>query len=502
MRYSRSSTKVRFLIPRNPSCAFKRFLAHNNPHTSSRCAILSYDQGQGVGRATARYRRCLQDCRPATILLAITDELQSSTAAAWFAAHIAGLAALGRLKWQHQLLYSIPVHCFSNMQAGSVIRGHAPAVPNRRLRWQFLPGTAAAARQYNPGCRTVGGWRKYAAAPALDINEIYTAQDKALQPYIGPVNAIRLKTSFGLEATKTLQPGETLLISTPLAVVAHTYGDIASATNKGSADDNADELAYQPTDIDIDKLAQQLMDAEEARTKGWLRYMDDGSLQPARITHLPDLAALMQSSSSSEAEPAASSSSSQPAEETLLDIADLNARVLVEDPELASIGSGQHDDPKTLVGIWPELALMPHSCCPNTTVLVHKSAAIVHSSRSIPKQAAVYQNLLGPQLLAPLMERRQLLQQIRGIKCICPRCRDEERQDPNLLQLIADIYESCTQQIEPELGAAVDADDDVALERLKDQLAAYCEVVDAGFSKLAIKQQSQVWLQVFDLNRH
>lgn len=72
----------------------------------------------------------------------------------------------------------------------------------------------------------------------------------------------------------------------------------------------------------------------------------------------------------------------------------------------------------------------------------------------------------------------------------------QEKQDKNFLQLIEDIYEACEQQISPELEAAVEADDDEALESLCDQLGAYCEVVDAGFSKLAVKQQTQIWLQV------
>eukprot|EP00775_Hariotina_reticulata_P007086 gene7086-7299_t len=103
--------------------------------------------------------------------------------------------------------------------------------------------------------------------------------------------------------------------------------------------------------------------------------------------------------------------------------------------------------------------------------------------------------MLGPQLLAPLTVRRERIQQLMGYKCMCPRCRDEEKQDRNLLQLVSDVYESCVDQIGPDLEDAVEKDDDEALEGLRDQLAAYCEVLDAGFSKLAVKQQSQIWLQ-------
>jgi hypothetical protein len=43
----------------------------------------------------------------------------------------------------------------------------------------------------------------------------------------------------------------------------------------------------------------------------------------------------------------------------------------------------------------------------------------------VPKQAALSRNVLGAQLLAPLSERRTLLQDATGAKCMCLRCKDE-----------------------------------------------------------------------------
>ena len=51
--------------------------------------------------------------------------------------------------------------------------------------------------------------------------------------------------------------------------------------------------------------------------------------------------------------------------------------------------------------------------------------AIVTASRSIPKQAGVYQNLLGSEVFAPLSHRQALLSNLLSDKCSCPRCRDE-----------------------------------------------------------------------------
>jgi hypothetical protein len=77
---------------------------------------------------------------------------------------------------------------------------------------------------------------------------------------------------------------------------------------------------------------------------------------------MPDLQALAHSSSSS-------SPADQQDEDRLLDIADINTRVLIEDDRLAAAAGAE---PQTLTGIWPEAGLMQHSCSPNTTVLVHK----------------------------------------------------------------------------------------------------------------------------------
>ncbi|KAF6262720.1 hypothetical protein COO60DRAFT_1674538 [Scenedesmus sp. NREL 46B-D3] len=383
----------------------------------------------------------------------------------------------------------------------------------------------------------------------------------------------RQEVGLGLESSRSLQAGETLLLSMPLALVSHTAAELAglpppaasapaktaaaaaaAAKSQGATlgnDDAGDDedgsfagdesgydeggQQYALTDADIDQLAEQLSSSSSnARTRAWLQYLDDGSMDSSRSSQLPDLLALAalagrrssssSSSSSSEASPPAaaaaaaatspsSSSSRQLDDDMLLDITELNAQVLVEDEALlalststaaaASGGGGSDndgsaagvDEPKTLAGIWPELSLLQHSCSPNTSVVAHKSAAVVTASRGVPKQAALSRNLLGPLLLAPLAERRVALQEATGAKCMCLRCRDEERTDRNFQQLMAEIYEACVQQVGPDLEQAVEVDDEAALEGLRDQLAAYCEVVDAAFSKFAVKQQTQIWLQ-------
>jgi hypothetical protein len=107
---------------------------------------------------------------------------------------------------------------------------------------------------------------------------------------------------LGLESSRSLQAGETLLLSTPLALVSHTAEELAglppptdtpaaaaAGSNPSQAvirggddagdDDEDDSFAgdesgydeggqqYEPTDADIDQLAVQLGNSSSARTQ-------------------------------------------------------------------------------------------------------------------------------------------------------------------------------------------------------------------------------------------
>lgn len=100
--------------------------------------------------------------------------------------------------------------------------------------------------------------------------------------------------------------------------------------------------------------------------------------------------------------------------------------------------------PRALVGVWPEAALLNHSCAPNAAAVAVDGRLLARAARPVAKQAELTVSYLpGPLLLAPLRARQRALRGARGFKCRCLRCRDEAKLDPNLLALVDDIVDAC-----------------------------------------------------------
>ncbi|KAJ9534583.1 hypothetical protein QJQ45_022174, partial [Haematococcus lacustris] len=156
-----------------------------------------------------------------------------------------------------------------------------------------------------------------------------------------------------------------------------------------------------------------------------------------------------------------------------------------------------------VIGLWPEHALLNHSCVPSTVSYLDRQVGhlITRITRKgVAAGGELFTNYLGDMVMTPLHIRQASLQQRYGFTCTCPRCKAEAKLDPGLQQLIRDIYESCTdqwwQQVREELEAAVTEGDEEVLAGLCDQLAAYVEVMDAAFHKTQLSERSQVWVQV------
>jgi hypothetical protein len=171
--------------------------------------------------------------------------------------------------------------------------------------------------------------------------------------------------------------------------------------------------------------------------------------------------------------------------------------------------------PAAVVGLWPAFSLFNHSCAPTASVVAVDDpsggagssggdnsttplvALHVRAARPVAKGAELTASHLPPSLLlSPLSARRAALEREHGLaSCSCPRCRDEARQDPKLRDLIEDLHAAATSAVAPALADALARGDGQAVRRCRDQCAAYAEVADAAFARLALRPRSQLWAQ-------
>jgi hypothetical protein len=108
--------------------------------------------------------------------------------------------------------------------------------------------------------------------------------------------------------------------------------------------------------------------------QAWLAALDDGT--PERASLLPDLrrlaagaaAASAAGAAADGAAPAAPARSGAPDADALADIVDLNFTCIREDEAVAELRApgGAAAASRDLVGLWPAVALLNHSCAPNT----------------------------------------------------------------------------------------------------------------------------------------
>jgi hypothetical protein len=82
----------------------------------------------------------------------------------------------------------------------------------------------------------------------------------------------------------------------------------------------------------------------------------------------------------------------------------------------------RHQAPLGFLGLWPEFALLNHSCAPNVSVTVVKGAMLVHATDTLQPGDELATSYLGRAVMSPLQQRRQLLQDGYGFTCACPRC--------------------------------------------------------------------------------
>ncbi|KXZ53118.1 hypothetical protein GPECTOR_7g1008 [Gonium pectorale] len=84
----------------------------------------------------------------------------------------------------------------------------------------------------------------------------------------------------------------------------------------------------------------------------------------------------------------------------------------------------------SVAGLWPEAALLNHSCCPNGSVLVLGGALYVRAGRALMEGEELTVSYLSKGLFVDVAERRRQLRGRHGFVCCCPRCIAEQEHFP------------------------------------------------------------------------
>ncbi|GLI66882.1 hypothetical protein VaNZ11_010880, partial [Volvox africanus] len=151
---------------------------------------------------------------------------------------------------------------------------------------------------------------------------------------------------------------------------------------------------------------------------------------------------------------------------------------------------------EAIIGIWPEFALMNHSCAPNTTTFTVGQMLLVQAVRDVPRGAQVTTSYLGELALAPLEQRREWLRGAYGFECACERCTAEASVPPAVSSAVAEAYQvASSDEARALVEGAAGVPDRGALSPLESRLAAAVERLEGAMERAGLAQQLRSWLR-------
>ncbi|GBF93797.1 hypothetical protein Rsub_06129 [Raphidocelis subcapitata] len=157
--------------------------------------------------------------------------------------------------------------------------------------------------------------------------------------------------------------------------------------------------------------------------------------------------------------------------------------------EVSDLGAApcRGEELRAFVGLWPEFALLNHSCVPNAGATLVGDRLVVRAASAIPRGAQVTTSYLDSKGGVPLADRRRALDAAYGFTCRCARCKLEEGAPEAVRAGIERLHGLCL----PDAGgpfeglaAATESLDSAALSRTlaaaAPELEAFHAVLDAG----------------------
>lgn len=157
------------------------------------------------------------------------------------------------------------------------------------------------------------------------------------------------------------------------------------------------------------------------------------------------------------------------------------------------------------LALWPELALVNHSCAANTAWSIVGDVCVGVAAADIPTGAEVETSYLwGGMALQPLDRRRQVLGAAYGFTCRCARCTAEESA-PLAVRLAASAAHEATvggveggdgsASVLEQIGSAIAGSNEAACSALEAEVQQAVDRVEGALAEHGLEDKVQAWMR-------
>ncbi|GIL64515.1 hypothetical protein Vafri_18391 [Volvox africanus] len=193
----------------------------------------------------------------------------------------------------------------------------------------------------------------------------------------------------------------------------------------------------------------------------------------------------------------------------------LSRTAIADDSQDPAAMQARHQKPVGYVGLWPEAALVGHSCVPNTSQLVVADRMFVHLTEELPPGAQLTRNLIGAAITAPLSVRQAAVAEAlaeQGVvvlvaesvptpepqlhACHCQRCQLEASVSEGLRDTLAEAHAWYVNEASEAWNRANESEDIALLRGLLEECETIvAEVEEAVQSEPGLDDEQQDWLR-------
>uniref|UniRef100_A0A7R9VHC9 SET domain-containing protein n=1 Tax=Chlamydomonas euryale TaxID=1486919 RepID=A0A7R9VHC9_9CHLO len=359
----------------------------------------------------------------------------------------------------------------------------------------------------------------------LDNERLYTDAAYLPPPGAGPITLVKAPGGGrAILATANIAPGEVVMVSSPVAFQTAPVGtdlrpeqllqalDAAQLSDAGS---HRISLLYDGTVgstsqvVPLDQFFNAEAHVKKAAAKAKAAAKGFGAKPVA--AREPALATCRGFGDKQ----ADSSVSQPPSADTIMQggaaapgrstVANSNSRRLEavvkfnayghEHRDLAACEARQEDD-SAYVGLWPEYALLNHSCAPNTSATLVGDRLVIRASRAIERGSDVTVSYLQEMAMTPAQRRRQYLSGAYGFTCMCNRCKLEDSQPEAVKQRVQSIHETVSsQEWQARTQAAYSSKDARLLRQMQEDAKALTDALEKDMDEAKVGPEVQPWLR-------